>query len=113
LSEIRFYLDENMNVEIAEQLKRIGIDAITARDLDQLGDSDKNHLQRATQMGRVLCTQDHDYLRMNAAGVEHSGIAFGEQYLATIGGWVKALRRLHETTTAEEMVGQVRFLSVK
>ena len=92
---------------------RKGIDAITVRDLELLGDSDPNHLQRATQTGRVLCTHDQDYPRMNAEGVEHAGIAFAEQYGATIGGWVKALLNLHATTTAEEMIGQIRFLNVK
>jgi hypothetical protein len=113
LTPISFYLDENINPEIAKQLKRNGIDAITVRDLDELGDSDLNHLKRAHQMGHVLCTHDQDYLRMNAEGIEHSGIAFGEQYQADVGGWVKALKNLHATKTAEEMIGQVRFLSVK
>ena len=31
--KVRFYLDENVQVAIAEQLKRRGIDAITVRDL--------------------------------------------------------------------------------
>jgi hypothetical protein len=50
---------------------------------------------------------------MNAEGMEHAGIAFGEQYGSTIGGWVKALRKLHATMTAEDIQGQVIYLSVK
>ncbi len=106
-------MDENVDVEVAEQLVRKGIDAITVRDLDLLGDEDPNHLRRATEMGRVLCTHDKDYPRMSAEGVEHAGIAFAEQYRAIIGGWVRALINLHATTTAEEMIGQIRFLSVR
>jgi hypothetical protein len=53
LNEIRFYLDENVPTEIARQLRLSGIDAISARDLGQLGDSDPNHLRRATSMGRI------------------------------------------------------------
>ena len=113
MSAIKYYFDENMAVEIAEQLKRVGIDSITVRDIGELGDDDRSHLQRATSMGRVLCTQDADFLRINADGVAHAGIAFGEQYLAGIGGWVKALRKLHATKSAEEVIGQVEFLSVK
>jgi predicted nuclease of predicted toxin-antitoxin system len=60
----RFYLDENLQVAIAEQLRRRGIDAVTARDLDTLSDSDINHLKRATQMGYVLCTYDTDYVQL-------------------------------------------------
>jgi hypothetical protein len=102
-----------MDLEIAAQLKRNGIDVVTVRELGLLGDTDANHLQLAAQMGRVLCTHDQDFLRMNAEGMEHAGIAFGEQYGSTIGGWVKALRKLHATMTAEDIQGQVIYLSVK
>jgi Domain of unknown function (DUF5615) len=113
LTEIRFYLDENVNVEIAVQLRKHGIDVVTVRDLELLGDEDPNHLQLATELGRVLCTHDQDFPRMSAKGIAHSGIGFAQQYGATIGGWVKALRNLHATKTAEEMKGQIVFLSVK
>jgi hypothetical protein len=54
-----------------------GIDAVTVRDLKLLGDTDINHLQRASEMGRVLCTYDQDFLRLHAEGHLHMGIAFG------------------------------------
>ena len=50
---IRFYLDENMPVDVAEQLRRRGIDAVTVRDLGLLGESDINHLHHAIAEGRV------------------------------------------------------------
>lgn len=37
-TKVRFFLDENMPVVIAEQLKRRGIEAVTVRDLGLLGD---------------------------------------------------------------------------
>jgi predicted nuclease of predicted toxin-antitoxin system len=49
-----------MPVVIADQLKRRGIDAITVRDLGLLGDEDINHLERATELGYVLCTHNDD-----------------------------------------------------
>lgn len=61
---IRFYLDENVPVAIAIQLQRRGIDAITVRDLDLLGDSDRNHLSRATRLGYVFCTNDADFVTL-------------------------------------------------
>lgn len=76
-AKIRFYLDENIPVAIADQLKLRGIDAVTARDLGRLGDADSNHLARAATMGRVLCTFDSDYVDMAVSGVEHTGIVFG------------------------------------
>ena len=102
-----------MDTAIAEQLVKGGIDAVTVQELDVLGESDEQHLQRAAEMRRVVCTQDQDFLRIARTTSEYAGIAFAEQYGATIGGWVKALRNLHASTTAEEMQGQLRFLSVK
>ena len=113
MSEIRFFFDENMNPAIADQLIRNGIDVITVRDLGELGDSDANHLQKAAEMGRVLCTHDTDFLRLNAEGIEHAGIVFVPQYQTSVGAIVKALRELHTGKTAEEMKGQVKFLNVK
>jgi predicted nuclease of predicted toxin-antitoxin system len=46
-ANIRFYLDENVPVAVATQLKRRQIEVVTARDLHALGDSDEHHFQRA------------------------------------------------------------------
>ena len=113
MSKIRFYIDENVEVEVTPQLVQHGIVAVSAKTLGKLGDTDANHLLRATEMGYVLCTYDQDFLRMNAEGVEHAGIIFAVQYQSTIGGWVRALRQIHAETTAEAMNGQVKYISVK
>ena len=57
-SKLRFYLDENMDPEIAEQLRRRGIDALSARDVSLLRVSDDVQLRYAATHGRVLCTKD-------------------------------------------------------
>ena len=61
---IRFFLDENLPIVVADQLQRRGIDAVTVRDLNLLGQSDIDHLELARQTGRVLCTHDADYLEL-------------------------------------------------
>ena len=76
-TKVRFYLDENVQVAIARQLRRRGIDVVTVRDLEELGDENINHLERATSLGRVLCTHDADYVELAASGVEHAGIVLG------------------------------------
>jgi hypothetical protein len=113
LGEIRFYLDENVQVPVAEQLAQWGIDVVCARSLEKLGDTDVNHLKRASEMGRMLCTYDQDFLRMHAEGFEHKGIAFAQQYSATIGGWVRGLRALHAQMEASAVEGQVLYISMK
>lgn len=82
---LRFYLDENLPVEIARQLKAWGIDAITVRDLRRLGDVDENHLQRAAAGGRVLCTFDTDFIDLAARGIPHAGIVLGQPEIHSIG----------------------------
>jgi hypothetical protein len=107
---IRFYLDENVPVSIAEQLKQRHIEAITVRDLDELGDDEKNHLARATAMGYVLCTHDADFVMLATSGTEHAGIVFGQQEKHTIGDWVRVLSRLHATYHTQDFINRLQFL---
>ena len=108
--KIRFYLDENVPVSIAEQLKRRDIDVETVRDLGLLGDSDENHLRRATELGCVLCTHDADYIDMAVSGTEHVGIVFGQQHKHNIGDWVKFLELVHGVYEPEEMKKRIEYL---
>lgn len=112
MSALCFYLDENVPTEVARQLRRSGIDTVSARDLGRLGDEDPDHLRNATLEGRVLCTHDSDFLRLAAEGVDHAGIAFSPQNRVSIGGWVRALRALHAWYDAERARNQVFFLSL-
>ena len=70
-------------------------------------------LERATAMGRVLCTYDSDFLRLAHEGAEHAGIIFAHQQKGSIGGWVREIRALHAQLSAEGIAGQVIFLSHK
>lgn len=67
--ELSFYFDESVELAVSEQLEIAGIDVVSAHSLAVLGDSDSNHLKRATEMGRVLCTYDTDFLIMASEGV--------------------------------------------
>lgn len=112
VSELRFYLDENVPTEVGLQLRSSGIDAVTARDLGRLGGQDRDHLQSATAESRMLCTHDQDFLRLAAEGAEHAGIAFSPQNRVSIGGWVRELRALHARFEAEQVTNRVFFLSL-
>lgn len=107
---IRLYFDESVEVAVCEQLREKGIDAINARDLDALGDSDIDHLQRATAMGRVFCTYDTDFLILAAQGTNHAGIVFGQSSKHSIGDWVKALVLIFQILTADEMQNHIEYL---
>jgi hypothetical protein len=107
---LRFYLDENLPVEIAKQLKSRGIDVVTVRDLGALGDDDTHHLQRAAEMGRVLCTHDNDFIRLASQGFPHTGIVFGQQDMHDIGEWVQYLELMHAVYSPEDMLNTLEYL---
>ena len=110
MAGVRFYLDENVQIAVADQLRRRGIEVVTALSLEQLGDEDINHLARATAMGYCLCTHDTDYYQLAGLNIEHYGIVIGQPEKHTIGDWVKGLTLVHGVYSAEEMRNRVEFL---
>ena len=107
---IRLYLDENLTPKIATQLRRRGVDIVSVHELGLTGDSDENHLQRATEMKRVLVTADTDFLVMVSEGAQHAGIVFGVQEKLSIGDWVNGLELIVAVYSPEEMVNHVEYL---
>jgi len=74
--EIKFHLDENMELAIADGLRRRGIDVTTTEDVDLTGTIDEDHLSFAESHGRVLVTRDTDFLQLDARLQRHNGIIF-------------------------------------
>lgn len=107
---ISLYLDENLTPKIAVQLRRRGIDVVSVHELGLSGDSDENHLQRATNMGRVLVTADTDFLVMASDGITHAGIIFGIQTALSLGDWVNALELVVAVYSSQEMLNHVEYL---
>jgi hypothetical protein len=107
---LRFYLDENVPVEVAHQLQLRGIEAVTVRDLGLSGDTDINHLQRAAEMGYVLCTYDADFIQLASEGMHHAGIVFGQAEAHHIGTWVKYLALMHAVYLPNDMLDWVEYL---
>ena len=94
-NKLRFYLDENMDPEIAEQLRRRGIDALAARDVGLLNVSDDAQLRYAAAHGRAICTKDSDFADPANWLVQHDGIAYFPDRSVSIGYAVNALLELH------------------
>lgn len=106
---LRLYIDENIIPELAEQLAKRGIDAVSVRQLGLLGDTDENHLRRAAELGRVLVTNDQDFLVMVANDFPHCGVIFGTQQYP-IGFWVRELEWICSVLSSDEMVNKVEFI---
>ena len=113
MTEMRFYFDESVELAVSQQLERAGIDVVSAHSLDLLGETDDNHLERATALERVLCTYDQDFLRLAAEGAYHYGIIFARQQTASIGGWVREIKLIHAEKEADDLIEQVLYLAMK
>ena len=88
---IRIYLDEDVNVLIAQLLRARGFDVTTTREVGQLGKSDSEQLTYAVNQGRTLLTHnrvDFEALAQAylAAGQMHYGIIFAARNCAKTTG---------------------------
>ena len=72
---IRIYTNESVNVAIAEGLRRRGVNAISAKDVGNLGLTDEDQLKYALKEKLVIFTHDDDFLGLvRKSKLEHCGI---------------------------------------
>jgi len=107
---MRFHLDEHVAYAIAAGLRRRGIDVTTASDAGLLEAPDEQHLAFALQEGRVIVTQDSDFLRIHARGDAHPGIVYAAQGSRTIGEILRSLALMHDCLEEGEMHGRIEYL---
>ena len=70
---IRFHLDEHVDPAVADGMRRRGIDVTTTAEAGLLGAADTAHIAFANQSGRVIFTNDDDFLSLHGQGVAHPG----------------------------------------
>lgn len=107
---VRFHLDEHISLALAAGLRRRGVDVTCAVEVGLTSVADEEQLSFASGSGRVLVTQDADFLRLHRAGVPHAGIAYCHQGSLTMGKMLRRLVLVHDLMTAEEMEGRVEYL---
>jgi predicted nuclease of predicted toxin-antitoxin system len=107
---MRYHLDEHVNPAIAYGLRRRGVDVTTNPQCGLIGKSDIEQLRFATDAGRVVFTQDEDFLSLASSGVKHSGIVYCKQGARSIGRIIEYLEMLHVCMAPEEMLRHVEFL---
>ena len=107
---IRFHLDENCDGAIAAGLRQHSVDVTTTPDAGLLSAEDEQHIAYALEPGRVIFTPDEDFLRLNAAGMEHRGIVFSAQQTRSIGQIIAGLLLIWEIYEPAEMVNRVEFI---
>ncbi len=107
---VKFYTDEHVGRAVVRGLRQRGADVLTVPEAGLLSATDEEHLERARAEGRVIFTQDEDFLCLHAAGVAHAGIAYAPQG-TSIGDIIRGLMLIHQLLDAEEMMGHLEYLS--
>ena len=107
--KIKFYMDEHVPSAVTKGLRLRGVDVLTAQEAGMLEADDEDHLALATEQGRVIFTQDADFLRLHAEGVRHSGIVYVHQQ-TPIGYIVRGLMLIHQVLEPKDMRNHVEFL---
>jgi len=109
LAKLVFYINESVNIAVAEGLKRRGVKVITARDSGNLGLSDEEQFEYARKENLVIITHDDDFLSL-AMDREHKGIVFVHQQKYSIGDLIRKLKLLWDVVEQKDMKNHVEFL---
>ena len=107
-------MDHHVHSAITQRLRRKGIDCLTAEEDGTKRLADDLLLQRATELDRVMVSQDDDLLAIAADWIRSSrpfaGLVFGHQLGVTVGQAVNDLELIAQVLSPEEMRSQVFWI---
>jgi predicted nuclease of predicted toxin-antitoxin system len=80
---LRYYMDVHIPAAITAGLRRRGIDVLTSQEDQTRRAADEALLRRATELGRLLFSQDQDLLQLasqwQTKGQTFAGLVFAHQ----------------------------------
>ena len=101
------YVDHHVRGAVTKGLRRCGIDVRTALEDGRADAPDEELLTRAMELGRIVFTQDDDFLAIADAwqrvGRHFAGVVYAHQLRVTVGQIVADLRLILEASTADEL----------
>ena len=110
-------MDVHVPSAITDQLRLRGIDVLTAQEDNSRELSDSRLLDRVTELGRILFTQDTDFLTESASrqrtGLRFVGVIYAAQKGVTIGKCVDDLELIAKAADLPEWVNRVEYLPLK
>ena len=114
MAKPRLHLDADTSIrQLQRALVERGHDVTrTPNDWISQEADDEAQLLGATAQGRVIFTFNvRDFVALAASHPQHRGIALAAQRQWTVSAMIEALDRMLTETTAEEWVGQVKWLA--
>jgi len=114
---IALYMDVHVPQAITEQLRRRGIDVLTAFEDKTTELPDDRLLVKVTGLKRVLFTQDIRFRGLaeiwQVQGKTFSGLIFGHQLGGTIGQFVNDLELIANASEPDEWIDTVEYIPFK
>lgn len=106
---LKFYMDVHVKSAVTNGLRQRGVDVLTAQEAGMRLAEDDEHIEFALAQGRVIFTNDADFLRLHARGMHHAGIVYCPQTDA-IGEMIQGLMLVYELLDEGQMTDHVEFI---
>ena len=114
---LQLYMDQHIPAAVTRGLRRRGVDVLTTEGDHAANWDDEEILARATDLERIVFTQDDDFLAIGhhwqLAGRDFAGIVYAHQLRITIGQAIADLELISKIMTAEEMRNRIEFLPLR
>lgn len=114
---LRFYMDHNMLQQVTAGLRLRGIDVLTSFEDGHSKTGDPELLDRATAIGRVMVTQDSDFLneasRRQKNGIGFTGVIYAHPLRITISRLITDLELLAVALRPDEVQDRVFHLPLR
>lgn len=111
---LQLFMDVHVPIAITQQLRRRGIDVLSAQEDGSAERDDLELLRRATVLGRALFTMDTDFRRETAllqrSGEVFAGVISADQLRITIGQCVADLELIAQVCEPEEIRNRIEYI---
>lgn len=111
---LQVYMDVHVPLAVTEGARRRRVDVITSQDDGTTQIDDEALFARASELGRLLFTQDEDLFAIAASwqrvGTDFVGILDAHQQGSSLGGLVNDIELLVMCASAEELANRVTYL---
>ena len=109
------YMDTCVHSAITNGLRARGVDVLTTQEDGHTETPDPLVLDRAGELGRVVYSEDEDFViegvRRQRAGIPFTGVIYAHQIRVPIGRCIERLQTIAETWAEEEVVNNVTYIS--
>lgn len=111
---LSFYMDQHVPRSITVGLRLRGVDVLTAYEDNRSELNDPDLLDRASELNRVLFTQDDDLLveaaRRQEENISFYGVIYAHQLRAPIGICIRDIELIAKAGDIDDIINTVQFI---